>query len=127
MSILKAFVNHLIEFTADMQQVFPQDAELRTAKIFLEGLAKVNPKSVITGWKECVNDPYEDKILAGDLAYFIQKDYSRDCKDTTDPSQLLSSIESIKHKIQQMSEANTMKSMKYVQNLTKLCHMYFSK
>ena len=127
MSILKAFVNHLIEFTADMQRVFPQDAELRTTKIFLEGLSKVNPRSVIAGWKEYVNDPYEEKILKGDIGYFVNKDYTNDCQDTADPSQLLSSIESIRHKIKGMSEANKAKSMKYVQNLTKLCRMYFSK
>ena len=56
MSVLKAFTGHLMEFAKEIQIVFPNDVELRTGYIFLEGLVKINPKSVIMGWKECVND-----------------------------------------------------------------------
>ena len=75
MSILKAFTGHLMEFVTEIKKVFPEDADLRTGYFFLEGLVKVNPKSVILGWKECVNEPYKEEILRGDVDYFIDKDY----------------------------------------------------
>ena len=125
MSILKAFTNHLMEFVTDIQQVFPNDTELRTAKIFLEGLVKINPKTVIMGWKECINDMYKDKIAEGDLDYFINKDYNKDLNGTMGKSRILNIIDSFRDKVRNMGNDNKKKSMKYVQNLVKLCNMYF--
>lgn len=127
MSILKAFTKHLIEFTDEIKAVFPNDVDLRTGVIFLEGLIKINPKSVIIGWKECINDQYKDQILTGDLEYFIAKDYNKDLEGYgKGKSNILKTINSFRHKIKNMGDTNKEKSMKYVQNLTKLCNMYFS-
>lgn len=127
MSILKAFTNHLLEFVVDIQRVFPKDPELRTGKIFLEGLIKINPKNVIIGWKECVNDVYEEQINKGDLNYFINKDYNKDLSDSLGKKKILVVIDSFRDKVQNMSDDNKKKSIKYVQNLVKLCKMYFKK
>ena len=127
MSILKAFTNHLKEFVEDVQNVLPRDADLRTAKIFLEGLIKVNPKSVIISWKECVNDVYKEKIEEGDIDYFINKDYSIDLEGTNQKNKILKTIEMFRDKMNNMGDDNKKKCMKYIQNLTKLTNMYFSK
>jgi hypothetical protein len=127
MSILKAFTGHLIEFVDEIKTVFPNDVDLRTGSVFLEGLVKIHPKSVIIGWKECVNDLYSDQILSGDLEYFINKDYQEDLKMSVNKGKLLSTIDSFRDKIKNMGDNNKKKSMRYVQNLTKLCNMYFSK
>jgi len=125
MSILKAFTNHLMDFVTDIQKVFPNDSELRTGKIFLEGLIRINPKTVIMGWKECVNDIYKDKITEGDLDYFINKDYNKDLTGTISKNKILNIIDSFRDKVRNMGNENKKKSMKYVQNLVKLCNMYF--
>ena len=125
MSILKAFTGHLIEFVNEIRNVFPNDAHLRTSGIFLEGLIKINPKSIIIGWKECVNDLYKDQILKGDLEYFINKDYNEDLEGSDNKGKILKTIDSFRDKIRNMGEDNKKKSMKYIQNLTKLCNMYF--
>ncbi len=126
MSILKAFTGHLIEFTQEIKNVFPNDADLRTGYIFLEGLVKINPKSIIIGWKECVNDLYKDQILAGDLEYFIDKNYDKDLEGMgKSKTKILKTIDAFRNRIRNMGDANKQKSMKYVQNLTKLCNMYF--
>ena len=127
MSILKAFTNHLKEFVEDIQNVLPRDADLRTAKIFLDGIIKVNPKSVIIGWKECVNDIYKDKIAEGDIDYFINKDYSADLEGTNQKNKILITIDMFRDKMNNMGDDNKKKCMKYIQNLTKLTNMYFSK
>ena len=125
MSVLKAFTGHLMEFAKEIKTVFPEDAELRTGYIFLEGLVKINPKSVIIGWKECVNDLYKEQILRGDFNYFINKDYNNDLEGTTQKKNMLKTIESFRQRVNNMGDDNKKKSMKYVQNLTKLCSMYF--
>ena len=125
MSILKAFTGHLIEFSNEIRNVFPNDSQLRTSGIFLEGLVKINPKSIIIGWKECVNDLYKDQILKGDLEYFINKDYNEDLEGSDNKGKVLKTIDSFRDKIRNMGDDNKKKSMKYIQNLTKLCNMYF--
>tara|TARA_R110002074_G_scaffold103843_1_gene224100 strand:+ start:1226 stop:1618 length:393 start_codon:yes stop_codon:yes gene_type:complete len=125
MSILKAFTGHLIEFANEIRNVFPNDSQLRTSGIFLEGLVKINPKSIIIGWKECVNDLYKDQILKGDLEYFIDKDYNEDLEGSDNKGKVLKTIDSFRDKIRNMGDDNKKKSMKYIQNLTKLCNMYF--
>ena len=125
MSILKAFTGHLMEFVTEIKKVFPEDADLRTGYFFLEGLVKVNPKSVILGWKECVNEPYKEEILRGDVDYFINKDYNKDLEGSQNKGKLLKTIDSFRERVRNMGEENKKKSIKYVQNLTKLCSMYF--
>ncbi|RZD40064.1 MAG: hypothetical protein CXT73_06905 [Methanobacteriota archaeon] len=125
MSILKAFTGHLIEFVNEIRNVFPNDSHLRTSGVFLEGLVKINPKSIIIGWKECINDLYKDQILKGDLEYFINKDYNADLEGSDNKGKILKTIESFRDKIRNMGDDNKKKSVKYIQNLTKLCNMYF--
>ena len=127
MSVLKAFTGHLMDFAKEIITVFPEDSDLRTGYIFLEGLVKINPKSVIISWKESVNDLYKEEILAGNLEYFINKDYNTDLAQTKNKGKLLKTIDSFREKVRNMGEENKKKSMKYLQNLTKLCSMYFSK
>lgn len=125
MSILKAFTNHLVEFADELKKVFPEDPDLRTGIIFLKGLIKINPKTVIQGWKDCVNDLYKDKILEGDVDYFIEKDYSSDLQGANNQGRVLMVIDSFRDKVRNMGEDNKEKSVKYLQNLTKLCSMYY--
>lgn len=125
MSILKAFTGHLIEFVNEIRNVFPNDSHLRTSGVFLEGLVKINPKSIIIGWKECINDLYKDQILKGDLEYFINKDYNADLEGSDNKGKILKTIDSFRDKIRNMGDDNKKKSVKYIQNLTKLCNMYF--
>ena len=109
MSILKAFTGHLIEFANEIKNVFPNDAQLRTGVVFLEGLVKINPKTVIVGWKECVNDVYKEPILKGDLEYFINKDYNKDLEGSDNKGKILKTIESFRDKIRNMGDDNKKK------------------
>jgi hypothetical protein len=127
MSILKAFTTHFKEFMNDIQVVFPKDPEIRTTKFFFSSLIAVNPKSIVVGWKECVNDVYEKEIIKGDFDFFLNKNYAKDLEGTEGESNILQSIEIFRHKIRNMGDENRNKSMKYMQNLTKLCKLYYSK
>ena len=124
-SILKAFGNHLIEFLEDVIRVFPENLDIKTGKTFIEGIKRVNPRRLVILWKECVLDLYEDQINDGDLNFFINKNYNSDLgENSTDKGKQI--IEDMKYLVKGASEANQKKAMKYIQNLTKLCKLYFT-
>ena len=81
---------------------------------------------IIKGWKSYVSDRYKNEISKGDFEFFLNKNYQNDVNDVEDAGQVLQTIQLIKDKFQQMNEENRGKTIKYVQNLTKLCDLYFS-
>jgi len=128
MSVLKVFNSHLMEFLTDVSLVFPDDVNIGAAKLAVGTLQKVNPKKTIAAWRDIVLVPYADAISNGDFDFFITKDYGKDVTAAGygEGTELLSIIEVIRGRGKSMSESNKKKSMKYVQNLTKLCRLYFN-
>jgi len=127
-SLLKAFNTHLLELLIDLKTLYPEDINIKTAIKFVEGLKRINPKAIIKGWKGCVNDIYKHQIDKGDFDFFMDKNYENDIGGDlqTSSSQILEAIELIKGKMKLMGSNNKKKTIKYVQNLTKLCDLYFS-
>lgn len=127
MSLLKAFNNHLMEFIDDIIKVFPHDLELITTRFFLFSLMKAKPRNIIKIWKLHIIGPYSQEIKGGNYEFFIEKDYTWDVGDGIDgnKSNMLESIGKMQQKIRSMEASNKEKSMKYIQNLTKLCTLYF--
>ena len=127
MSLLKAFNNHFKEFMDDIISIFPKDHELKTTKFFLDNILKVKPRMVIEVWKENILDLYKEQIEQGDLDFFINKDYSNDVGMGINGNgeTILNSIEKMRTKIRDMSDENKAKSVKYIQNLAKLCNLYY--
>ena len=127
MSLLKAFNNHLMEFIDDIIKVFPHDSELITTRFFLFSLMKTKPRNIIKIWKLHIIGPYSQEIKKGNFEFFIEKDYTWDVGEGIDgnKSNMLESIGKMQQKIRSMEASNKEKSMKYIQNLTKLCTLYF--
>jgi len=127
-SLLSAFNTHLLELLEDLKNIYPNDINIKTASHLVGSMKKVNPKILIKGWKSCVNDEYKKEIANGDFDFFINKDYDKDIGNdlTQNSSQILDAINLIKTKFRIMKNENRTKTIKYVQNLTKLCDLYFS-
>jgi len=125
-NILKAFNAHLLEFITDIIQVFPENKNLKVTKTALETWKRVNPKSIIDTWKICITDKYKNKIKDGNYDFFISKNYSEDISGCENESDILTAIEEIRTPIREMSKANQKKSIKYIQNLTKLSELYYA-
>lgn len=125
-TILSAFNNHFLEFLEDVENLFPQDRDIKKAKSALEMLKKANPRAIILIWKEHIAIPYKKRIEDGDITFFLEKDYSNDIskRSTNSSSKILDAIERFRTPIQNMGEENKSKTMKYIQNLTKLSFMY---
>jgi len=124
MSILTAFNNHFIEFLEDVSNIFPNDKDIKKSKVSLELLKKTNPRLIIKVWKEQIASKYREKIEAGDISFFLNKDYSSDIDGANESTKIMSSIERLRVPISNMGEDNQEKTMKYIQNLTKLSDLY---
>ena len=126
MSFLKAFNNHLKEFITDITTVLPKDSELRTTKFFLEGLILIKPTQIIKAWKLYIIEPYKLQISKGDYNFFLNKDYTNDIGKGVDgnSNDILNAISRIRIKLKNLDEIDKKKTIKYVQNLSKLCELY---
>lgn len=123
--ILSGFNNHLNELLESLIEILPDNKELKTALASLVTIRKANPKLIIMSWKHYVLDKYEENIMSGNLEYFLEKDYSDDVKDTGDAANILDKIIVIKNTMKELDKVNLDKTVSYLQNLTKLCKVYY--
>ena len=122
--ILSAFNNHFTEFVEDIVRAFPDDVDIATAGNALGKLRKANPRLIIMIFKEHVLAPYGEKINAGDLSYFIEKDYTADVEGSAQAGPILEKIQQIKGPLASMEASEQEKVLKYMQNLCKLSSLY---
>ncbi len=78
---------------------------------------------IITTWKTMVTDKYADQIEAGDIEYFLTKDYTDDASGNYTPT-VDSVIQELRTTVRRMSDENKAVSLKYIQNLCKLSKLY---
>lgn len=123
--ILSGFNNHLNELLESLIEVLPDNTELKTAYTSITTLRKANPRLIIPIWKTYVLDKYETNIMAGNLEYFLNKDYTEDVKDTGNAVTVLEKINVVKNTIKTLDKDNLDKTVLYLQNLTKLCKVYY--
>ncbi len=119
-NILTAFNDHFLDFINDVQSVFPEDSDVLTAKNALSAIRKANPKMIVKIWKAFIADKYKSEIAAGDITFFADKDYSSDVSVSQNSDKIMESIDRLRAPIKNMSPENQAKTMKYIQNLTKL-------
>ena len=125
-NLLTAFNDHFVEFLSDIQRVFPEDVDILTAKNALLTIRKTNPKIIVKIWTTCVVGEYKKEIDAGDIAFFINKDYTKDIATSVSSDKITESIDRLRNPVKQMSAEDQAKVMKYIQNLTKLATLYES-
>jgi hypothetical protein len=123
-NILSAFNDHFVDFISDVQSVFPEDVDVLTAKNSLIMIRKANPKMIIKIWKMYIVDKYQEQIESGDISFFIDKDYGNDLSKIENVGKIMEGIDRLRAPIKEMSQENQQKTMKYIQNLTKLSIVY---
>jgi hypothetical protein len=134
-SILTAFNDHYIEFINDIIRVFPNDPDIMTAKNAILMIRKANPKMTIIMWNEYFVKKYRQQIEAGDIDFFITHDYVEDVLTikgsnpiavSESSDKIIEAINRLRNPVRLMTSENKEKSMKYIQNLTKLAILYNS-
>jgi hypothetical protein len=122
-NILTAFNDHFIEFVSDIQSVFPNDPDILATKNALTAIRKANPKMIVKIWNSFVVGKYKSEIEAGNIGFFINKDYASDVSAAANSDKIMESINRLREPIRQMTPEDQAKTMKYIQNLTKLAAM----
>uniref|UniRef100_A0A6C0E3P1 Uncharacterized protein n=1 Tax=viral metagenome TaxID=1070528 RepID=A0A6C0E3P1_9ZZZZ len=119
-TLISIFNNHFSEFLEDVQNVFPENVDIATAKNSLVAIRKTNPKLLINIWNTRVAIPYAKEIDEGNIDFFILKDYSQDLMKADNSDKIMESIDRLREPVKSMSKENQAKTMKYIQNLSKL-------
>ena len=122
-NILTAFNDHFMDFVNDIHTVFPEDADILTAKNALVAVRKANPKMIVKIWNTFIVGKYKGEIESGNLDFFINKDYSSDVSSAANSDKIMESINRLREPIKNMTPENQTKVMKYIQNLTKLAEL----
>jgi len=123
-SILSAFNEHFTEFVNDIHNVFPEDNDILLAKNSFTAIRKANPKLIIKIWKTYIVDKYQNEIETGNIGFFINKDYSQDLANADNSRKITEGIDRLRNPIKSMTTEDQEKTMKYIQNLTKLSILY---
>jgi len=122
--ILSGFNNHFSEFIEDMLTIFPNNKDILTAKKAVTNLRNMNPKLIITFWKNYIVTNYGAQIEAGDCDFFLKKDYKTDISSMDGSPELIDVVERLRTPLSELSEDNMNKCVKYIQNLSKLSMLY---
>jgi hypothetical protein len=122
-NILSAFNDHFIEFVNDVHCVFPDDTDILATKNALTTIRKLNPKMIVKIWNSFIVSKYKSEIEAGNIEFFVNKDYSQDLSVSNNSDKIMESIDRLREPIKNMSVENQAKVMKYIQNLSKLSQL----
>jgi hypothetical protein len=123
-NFITIFNNHFTEFIEDFLILFPDDVDLLSAKNSLLLIRKSNPKLLIKIWNKYVVTPYKSEIEAGDFNFFVEKDYSEDLSKNDNSNKIMQAIDKFRKPIKSMSIENKEKTMKYLENLSKISLLY---
>lgn len=123
-SISSIFNEHLVEFFDDILTIFPSNTDILAGKNSIIAIKKMNPAIVIKTWKTYIADVYLEKINNDDISFFLSKDYSNDLVYSHNPDKIMETINRLRDPIRNMNEADQLKTMKYIKNLTKLSLLY---
>ena len=125
LEVLSAFNVHFLDFLQDIERVFPNDVDIKTAINFLQTVKKTNPRLIIVFFKQQINDLYGEYIYKNDLTYFLNKKYDNDIiGDST--KVILDKIDQLREPISKMNDTNKQHMLKYMQDLCKLSVLYNS-
>jgi hypothetical protein len=78
---------------------------------------------IVKIWNSFVVGKYKSEIEAGNIGFFINKDYANDVSAAANSDKIMESINRLREPIRQMTLESQAKTMKYIQNLTKLAAM----
>jgi len=120
--VLKAFINQFTEFVEDVQSVFPDNADIDSAKTALFLLKKTNPRILLNTWITFIAEPYGAQIAQGDIGFFLEKDYTQDLEYMGNA--VMQKVDTFRKPVREMGPENQAKTMKYIQNLTKLATLH---
>jgi hypothetical protein len=123
-TILTTFNQHFSDFIKDVQNVFPENVDIATARKAINQVVAVMPRLLIKLFRDNFVEKYQAAITLGNLDFFTEMDYSADLQGVEDSNELMKKIDCLRRPVKEMSPTNQAKVVKYMQNLAKLSEMY---
>jgi hypothetical protein len=122
--VLSIFNKQFTEYLKLMVDLFPEDKDIKNTEITLLSLKKMNPRIIIQVWYKYVTTKYKEHIYAGNLDYFIQKNYAEDLTDTENSRFILNKIEVLRAPIAKLNPENKERTLVLLKNLSQLSEVY---
>ena len=124
--VLKAFNKTFFEFLDDVIRIFPDNRHISDSREHFMSLKQANPKLLVKIWHSFILIPYNDKISAGDLTFFFEKEYSNDLRLLPNGEEIIRVInDSVRDPLKAMDDVNRGHCLKHIQLVSKLCDKYF--
>ena len=126
--ILKTFNKQLSEFIDDVSNIFPGEKDVIVLSTFMKTVMYGKPRAIIEVWYNNITLKYNNEIENGEIEYFLNKDYSDDLQSAPGSTETLDAINKLRSTIKLAFEqdVNKEKTIKYMQNLTKLSNLYYN-
>lgn len=126
--ILKSFNTLFFDFLDDIATIYPENKEIKYAKTTFEMIRMGNVSILIKVWKTYIYDCYREQIDAGDIGFFIEKDYRMDLSKNNDATggneKILGMIENVRSTVRGMDDANRQHAANYITSLSQLSEAY---
>lgn len=123
-SVVSIFNQHFLEMFEDIQNIFPDNVDIMTAKNSILTFKKMNPVLIIKVWQKYIANKYRTQIENDDISFFIDKDYKNDLEYMKNPDVIMDVVNRIREPVRNMNHSDQIKTMKYIKNLTKLSLLY---
>lgn len=126
--ILKTFNKQLTEFINDVSSIFPGEKDVIVLSTFMKTVMYGKPRAIIEVWYNYITLKYNKEIENGEIEYFLNKDYSEDLQSTQGSVETLDTIDKLRSTIKLAfnQNENREKTIKYIQNITKLSYLYYN-
>lgn len=123
--LLKAFNKHFFQFLDDIILFFPDNKDLISSRQYFESIKCANPTLILKIWHKYIYKPYNSEIEAGNLQFFIEKDYADDLKNMQNNEKILKVINtSLRDPLRLMDENSMEICRQHFQLVTRICARY---
>jgi hypothetical protein len=123
-TLLKTFNTQFFALLDDILRIFPDNVDIAAGRKSFETIKRANPTIITKVWLTHVYTPYRQSINAGDIEYFINKDYGSDLNSVSNVQDVMKMIDTIREPIRSMDDVNKGHTIKYIQVLSKLSELY---
>lgn len=119
MSLLNAFTTQMENFSREIYQLYPNDADLRLGHNMIILLKKTNPRKLLELYDTYVTD-FREQIDQKNESFFIQHDFNDVASKNQNEELTFNLVIKIKEYWKDLSDTNKEISWKYFQVLNKL-------
>jgi hypothetical protein len=123
--LIQGFNEHFMEFINDICRLFPDNMDIKAARVSLNMIKTASSKTIIKSWKFYVVDKYSNQIDNADITFFTNKEFTKDLSALEKGDKIVESITYLSDTIKLMEKTDQDKTMKYLQNLKQLSLLYF--